>query len=76
MENLVLIELKRKNKEVYFHKDKKECDFIIRDRNKITQALQVTFKIDEMNRDREVLRLLDALKKYDLREGLIITDYQ
>ena len=76
LENLVLIELKRKNKVVYFHKDKKECDFIIRDKNKITQAVQVTFNIDEKNRDREVLGLLDALKKYDLREGLIITDNQ
>jgi len=69
-----LIELKRRGKEIYFHKDRKECDFVIRDKNRITQAVQVTFKIDERNHDREVLGLLDALKKYDLREGLIITD--
>ena len=76
LENLVLIELKRRGKEIYFHKDRKECDFVIRDRNRITQAVQVTFKIDEGNHDREVLGLLDALKKYDLSEGMIITDNQ
>ena len=76
LENLVLVELKRRHEEIYFHKDRKECDFVTREKNRITQAVQVTFKIDERNRDREVLGLLDALKKYDLSEGLIITDNQ
>ena len=76
LENMVFIELKRRRKEVYFHKDKKECDLIIREKNKITQAIQVTFRIDERNRDREVSGLIDALKKYDLKKGLIITDDQ
>ncbi len=76
MENLVLVELKRRGKEIFFHKGNKECDFIVRDKNKIAHAIQVTFQIDERNRDREILGLLEAMKKYDLSEGLIITDNQ
>ena len=30
LENLVFIELKRQNKEIYYHKNKVECDFVIK----------------------------------------------
>ena len=75
LENLVFIELKRRGKEVYYHKGKKECDFIIKENLNIVQAVQVSQTlINEETRKREVSGLVDALKTYNLKEGLILTE--
>lgn len=72
LENIVFLHLKRQNKEIYFHKEKYECDFVIRKGIQITQAIQVTHNLQE-NRDREFNGLLEALHMYKLKEGLILT---
>jgi len=76
LENLVFLELKRRAQEIYYFKDKNECDFIIKEKNKITQAIQVCFKIDQNNRERELAGLREAMKKFDLQKGLILTKTQ
>lgn len=58
--------------EIYFHKDKYECDFIIRDGINITKAIQVTRSLND-NKKREMNGLLEALQTYKLKEGLILT---
>jgi len=73
LENLVFIELKRRGLEVFFYKDKNECDFIIRYKNKIVQAIQVTMLLDKKNIDREVDGLIEAMDKFDLSQGIILT---
>ena len=74
-ENLVFLELNRSKKEIYYHSDKKECDFILKDKLKISSSIQVTVSIqDEKTKKRELDGLLDAIKKYDLNEGLILTE--
>lgn len=73
MENLVFLELKRRNKEVYYYLDKRECDFIIKDKTKITEAIQVCYEFNDENREREINGLVDAMKKFKLKEGIIIT---
>jgi predicted AAA+ superfamily ATPase len=75
LENLVLLHLKRQKKEIYFHKEKHECDFVVREGIHITQAIQVTHTLNA-NRDREINGLLDALTSYKLKEGLILTSDQ
>ncbi|MFW6286038.1 MAG: ATP-binding protein [Nanoarchaeota archaeon] len=78
LENLVFIELKRREKEVYYHRGKKECDFVIKEGLDIVQAIQVTKSLeseelgDEIKK-REIDGLLDACKTYNLNEGLILT---
>ncbi len=75
LENLVFIELKRRGKEVYYHKGKKECDFLIREGLNIISAIQVTGNMGDIDtRNREVFGLLDALDMYNLKEGLILTE--
>jgi predicted AAA+ superfamily ATPase len=75
LENIVFIHLRMQKKEIYFHKDKKECDFIIREGNQITQAIQVTTSLfDEEVKKREINGLLEAMSLYNLREGLILTE--
>jgi predicted AAA+ superfamily ATPase len=73
LENLVFIELKRRACEVFYHSDKTECDFIIRQTNKITQAIQVCYTLNRETRDREIKGLTDALNIYGLNKGLLIT---
>jgi hypothetical protein len=73
LENLVFLELKRREKEVFYFQEKYECDFIIRDGLKINQAIQVTDELNYENQEREVNGLVDALKAFKLKEGLILT---
>lgn len=74
LENLVFIELKRRGYELFYHADKKECDFIVRQGNRITQAYQVTVSLtDEKTRKREITGLQEAMLAYNLPEGHIIT---
>ena len=72
LENIVFLQLKRKNKEIYFHKNKYECDFVIRKGTHISEAIQVTYRLDE-NKEREINGLLEALRTYKLKEGLLLT---
>ncbi len=73
LENAVFIELKRKNKGAYYYGNKNECDFVIKDGTKISQAIQVCHTLDNTNRDREVNGLLEALNTFKLKEGLILS---
>jgi len=74
LENLVLIELVRRGLEIYYNAQKNECDFIIKEGLKITQAIQVCLRLDNPStKKREIDGLIEALKEYNLKEGLILT---
>jgi uncharacterized protein len=73
LENSIFIELKRRGKEIYYHQEKNECDFLIKEKDKITQAIQVCYKINNENKEREINGLIEALKKYKLEKGIILT---
>lgn len=75
LENVVFLHLRMQMKEIYFHKDKKECDFIVRDGNRIVQAIQVTTGLSNPEvKKREIEGLMEAMRAYDLREGIILTE--
>jgi predicted AAA+ superfamily ATPase len=75
LENIVFMELKRRNLEIYYHREKKECDFVIRNGYNIAEAIQVTKSLENPDtRKREIEGLFDALEAYNLSEGLILTD--
>ncbi|GBE19432.1 hypothetical protein BMS3Abin17_00155 [archaeon BMS3Abin17] len=73
IENLVFIELKRRSNEIYFYSENGECDFLIKEKNKVISAIQVTENMNEENSKREVNGLINALKKYNLKEGIILS---
>lgn len=76
-ENIVAVELKRRNKEIYYWKDRmqREVDFIVKDGLNITQLLQVCWNIeDPQTKEREVRALLKAMDEFNIKEGLIITE--
>lgn len=75
LENIVLLHLKMQNEEVFFHKYKKECDFVLKKNNKIYQAIQVVTNLDnEQTRKREIDGLVEAMEMYQLNQGLILTE--
>ncbi len=76
LENLVAIELKRRGKDIFYFSDSKECDFVIREGSKITQAIQVSWKIHHENRERELSGLIAAMDKFKLKKGTILTNDQ
>lgn len=74
LENLVLIELKRRGWDVYYYADKKECDFIVRKGLRISDAYQVTLKMDSpQTREREIAGVREAMQAYSLSKGYILT---
>lgn len=77
-ENLVLIELKRRGKDVYYWKNGKvEVDFVVKEGFGPTDILQVCWNIDdEKTKKREINGLVEALQKFKLKQGIVITaDY-
>jgi predicted AAA+ superfamily ATPase len=75
LENIVFIELKRRGLEIFYYRDKKECDFLIRTKGKITSAIQVCQHLDsDKTKQREEEGLIEALARYSLKEGYILTD--
>lgn len=74
LENIVFNELHRRNQEIYFNKQKFECDFIIKKELQIMAAIQVCYSLqDPKTKDREMNGLVEALQTYSLSEGLILT---
>lgn len=76
LENLVFIELKRRGENLYYFKDKGECDFLIQEKNRIVQAIQVSQKIDKTNEKRELGGLSNAMERLRLKNGLVLTENQ
>lgn len=74
LENLVFVELKRRGLDVYYYADKKECDFIVRKGLHISDAYQVTLKMDSpQTREREIAGVREAMQAYSLSKGYILT---
>lgn len=71
--NLVFLSLDQKGKEVYYYKNKSECDFVIKKGRKIIQIIQVSYRIKRA-KEREIKGLLEAMKTFKLKNGLIITE--
>ena len=74
LENLVFLQLRRKNADVFYHLEKKECDFVIKEGLDVTKVIQVTLTLQNpQTKKREIDGLLDAMRIYKLREGLLLT---
>lgn len=74
-ENLVCMEILRRNKEVFYWKDDKhEVDFVVRDGGIIEELIQVSWNMKkESTRKREFDGLVAACHLYKLSKGTILT---
>lgn len=84
-ENIVFLELKRRQAvnpelELYYWKDQhhREVDFVIKDGFKVTQLIQVCWRLNRsQTKDREIRALFKALDEFKVKEALVITeDYE
>ncbi|MFA7709166.1 MAG: ATP-binding protein [archaeon] len=75
LENLVCTELVKQKKEIYYWRNKKdqECDFIIKDQDKITGLIQVTYEFNNDSKSREIIGLTQAMDFFKCKVGTIIT---
>jgi hypothetical protein len=73
LENMVCLELKRQEKELYYVKEKYECDFIVKEGKRITQAIQTCFELNMENTERELLGLHQAMTTLQIPKGIILT---
>lgn len=74
LEQVIFLELKRREKDIYFFKDKSECDFIVKQGVDVVEAIQATASMgDDKTRKREIRGLIDCCEAFGLRNGLIIT---
>ncbi|MBI5391272.1 ATP-binding protein [Candidatus Woesearchaeota archaeon] len=80
MENLVAVELWRRNKELYYWKDhqQREVDFILKEGKGVVQLIQVCADITHIEtKQREIKALLVASRELRCNEMLVITsDYE
>ncbi len=76
-ENLVFLELKRQNKELYYWKDEKgrEVDLVIRSGREIEEMIQVCYNMSNPNtRNREIQALIEAHQELKKPKLTLITD--
>jgi len=73
LENIMAVELKRRGKEIFYYSDKNECDFVVRKGNAIVEAFQVCYTLNNESKEREIGGILAAMKRFNLKEGIILT---
>ncbi len=75
LENLVFNCL-NKDYDVFYYSGERECDFLTVKNKEVIQAIQVCDELNAKNRDREMAGLTGAMKKFKLKEGLLLTSSQ
>ena len=73
LENCVYQHLRRTSHELYYFKEKRECDFLVFENNQIKQVVQVCYQLNDENFDREYQGLLEAMQFFNVTEGVIVT---
>jgi len=75
IENIVFNELKKRKMEIYYWKNGREVDFLIKTGLKITKIIQSCWNIeDKETKEREIKGILKAAEEFKLKEGVIITE--
>lgn len=77
LENLVFLEFLKAGKEIFYFRNQYECDFVIKEDNKLT-PYQVAWDLsDENTRERELKGLSEACNYLNIKTGIILCfDYE
>lgn len=73
LENMVALELYRRKQEFFYHKGRNECDFIVKEGTKPSQALQVCWELTPQNESRELKGLIEANEAWGVKNLLVLT---
>ncbi|SNZ02719.1 hypothetical protein SAMN06265182_0192 [Persephonella hydrogeniphila] len=73
LENLIAKEFRANGYEIFYYKEKKECDFVVVNKNRI-MPVQVSYSLyNEETKEREINGLLEAAKFLNVKNGIILT---
>jgi len=73
LENLVFNTIKGQFLELFYFSDKNECDFVSLKYKKIEQIIQVTWELNELNKEREIGGILSAMEILKQKKALLLT---
>jgi predicted AAA+ superfamily ATPase len=73
LENVVAIELFRRETELCYFKNRNECDFIVKQGPRPTHAIQVCWELTKRNEKRELAGVTEACNSLNLPSGVILT---
>lgn len=73
LENHVFLELRKRYREIFYFREIGECDFLVKEKTRITKAIQVCYEINTRNKEREINGLLEAMETFGLDKGYILT---
>jgi predicted AAA+ superfamily ATPase len=79
MENAILVEMVKRglvpNENIfYYQRNKHEVDFVVVEKMKVKKLIQVCYDLSDIEtKKREVRSLIEVMKEFRLKEGLIIT---
>lgn len=76
LENMVFLQLRRSPCEIYYFKQKTECDFIVCVKGKPESIIQVCMDLSSENFEREIAGIREAMDFFKIDKGLIITHSQ
>jgi predicted AAA+ superfamily ATPase len=73
LENTIYLYLRQKYTEIYYFQEKKECDFVVIEKGKLKELIQVCYILNPENIDRETSGLLEAMDFFDVKQGKIVS---
>ena len=73
LENNVFLHLRRSYRETFYFRKNKECGFLVSERGAIKLCIQVTFELNNDNKEIKISGLLEAMEEVKMDEGLIVT---
>lgn len=76
LETLVLLELRKRDRTVSYFSESNECDFVVQERGRVVEAIQVCLALTEENRRRELAGITTAMNRFGLKQGLIVSHRQ
>lgn len=72
LENVVFLELKKQG-DVFYFEEEKECDFIVKDFNGNFKPYQLTYELTDKNEEREIKGLVNACNQLSTHKGTILS---
>jgi predicted AAA+ superfamily ATPase len=72
-ENMIYLSLRRKFADLYYFREKGECDFVVKEKDKVTRVVQACSELNSDNIQRELNGLKEAMNFFGLQVGIIVT---
>ncbi len=73
LENCVYLHYRMLGMELFYFNEKKECDFIVMNKEKVREVVQVCYEVNADNLQREMDGIIDALNFFNMKRGTIVT---